>query len=132
MEDFLPETVRLIDMESSVAQIELVVEQLGEKRFSIPTTNILIQNQAEDMEYGFANDAIVVTVVGLTEDLQLLDETQLMLTVNADGLEPGDQVVTVEVTLPETYELKDAIQTTLEVRDIHDVQDETESEAEDE
>lgn len=132
VEDFLPETVRLIDMESSVAQIELVVEQLGEKRFSIPTPNILIQNQAEDMEYGFANDAIVVTVVGLTEDLQLLDETQLMLAVNADGLEPGDQVVTVEVTLPETYELKDAIQTTLEVRDIHDVQDETESEAEDE
>lgn len=84
------------------------------------------------MEYGFANDAIVVTVVGLTEDLQLLDETQLMLTVNADGLEPGDQVVTVEVTLPETYELKDTIQTTLEVRDLHDVQDETESEAEDE
>ncbi len=132
VEDFLPETVRLINMESNVAQIELVVEQLGEKRFSVPTRNVLIQNQAENMEYGFVNDAITVMVVGLPEDLALLDESQLALSVNADGLEPGEQAVTVDVSLPETYELRGAIQTTLEVRDIHDVQDESESETESE
>lgn len=130
VEDFLPETVRLMDMESNIAQIELVVEQLGEKRFSVPTRNVLIQNQAEDMEYGFANDVITVTVVGLPEELELLDEAQLMLSVNADGLEPGEQAVTVDVALPEAYELKDAIQTTFEVRDIHEALNESESETE--
>ena len=130
VEDFLPETVRLMDMESNIAQIELVVEQLGEKRFSVPTRNVLIQNQAEDMEYGFANDIITVTVVGLPEELELLDEAQLMLSVNADGLEPGEQAVTVDVALPEAYELKDAIQTTFEVRDIHEALNESESETE--
>lgn len=130
VEDFLPETVRLMDMESNIAQIELVVEQLGEKRFSVPTRNVLIQNQAEDMEYGFANDIITVTVVGLPEELELLDEAQLMLSVNADGLEPGEQAVTVDVALPENYELKDAIQTTFEVRDIHEALNESESETE--
>lgn len=132
VEDFLPETVRLIDMESNIAQIELVIEQLGEKRFSIPTRNVLIQNQTEGLEYGFVNDAITVTVVGLPEDLELLDEAQLMLSVNADGLEPGGQAVTVDVALPEACELKDMIQTTLEVRDVHEAQDEPESETESE
>lgn len=132
VEDFLPETVRLMDMESNIAQIELVVEQLGEKRFSVPTRNVLIQNQAENMEYAFLNDAIMVTVVGLPEDLELLDETRLMLSVNADGLEPGEQAVSVDVALPEIYELKDMIQTTLEVRDVHQAQDEPESETESE
>ena len=38
--------------------------------------------------------------------------------------------MTVDVALPETYELKDGIQTTLRVRDIHDVPDESETETE--
>lgn len=130
VEDFLPETVRLVDLDTSVAQIELVVEQLGEKRFLIPVRNVVIQNQAEHMEYEFTADTIAVTAVGLTEDLEILGEAQLALFVDADGLEPGEQEVTVNVMLPETYELKDTIKTVLKVRDINDVQDESESETE--
>ncbi len=130
VEDFLPETVRLVDLESSVAQIELVVEQLGEKRFLIPSRNVVIQNQAEDTEYEFADESLVVTVEGLTEDLEILEDGQLSLSVDADGLEPGEQEVTVNVVLPEIYELKDRVKTVLKVRDINDVQGESESESE--
>ncbi len=130
VEDFLPETVRLVDLESSVAQIELVVEQLGEKRFLIPSQNVVIQNQAEDTEYEFADESLVVTVEGLTEDLEILEDGQLSLSVDADGLEPGEQEVTVNVALPEIYELKDRVKTVLKVRDINDVQGESESESE--
>ena len=64
------------------------------------------------------------------EDLEILEDGQLSLSVDADGLEPGEQEVTVNVALPEIYELKDRVKTVLKVRDINDVQGESESESE--
>lgn len=125
--EFLPDSVRLLDVESGNADVELVVEALAERQFILPVENIRLQNQAEDYEYDFRGDSVSVTVVGLAEDLDILEERQLELSADLANLEPGEQEITVEVLLPEIYELKAAVKAALEVRDIQE-----ESETQDE
>lgn len=111
---FLPSNVRLVNVESGVADVEMVVERLAEKQITFSAEEIAMHNTQEDLEYRLTQD-VTITVTGLTEDLEILDATALMPYVDVVGLEPGTHTVALHIELPDIYELRTEPQAVLEI-----------------
>ncbi len=113
--DFLPADVSLVGMESSQVDIEMAVEPLAEKTFTVNADDIQILNQTEGLEYSLQDMPIQITVRGLREDLDTLELESLSLSADMAGMGIGTHEISVSMTLGDAYEVMDPVTVTVEI-----------------
>jgi len=71
----------------------------------------------EKYSYAFETETETMEVRGISDDLNEIDVRNLRMSVDAAGLEPGTQEITVNVTLPNGVVLSDDLKATLIISD---------------
>lgn len=104
---YLPEGVRMVsDTGDTVIHIQLDVEKLSSKVYTIDAGDIELVGSRGEYEYTFVPDELNVTVEGLNEDLNSLSARDIKASVDVSRMEPGDhQAAIVFEKLEHGYEI---------------------------
>lgn len=103
--DYLPENVTVADGENSIAQVTLRVEALETRNVQVNLDQVEITGQREDYTYTFDQDAMTLQIQGLSEDLDVLVEDNIRVSLDVSDLEPGDYRADFVIDLDEGFEL---------------------------
>jgi len=101
----LPKDVQFADAASVVAQVTLHVEKLEERDVDCSLEQLELSGEKEGYTYTFGTDYVTLTVRGLTEDLEMFDDSEVKLTADVSDLEEGFQPISFEVELNDGFEM---------------------------
>ena len=89
VEDYLPDKQNMSIPWNSQVSITLLVRQLSQKAIEVPTNRIIREGESDLNYYEYNQDSIEVIVEGLSEDLDLLDVSDLVLEMDVSGMGLG-------------------------------------------
>ncbi len=97
----LPEGIELVDSPETVITVVLEIEKLATKTLEVGYSAMTIKNLNENLVINNADDTVLaVTVEGLDSDLEVLEASELEVTLDLNGMTAGTQSVTALVTAP--------------------------------
>jgi YbbR domain-containing protein len=107
----LPTGVDALDVD--LVRVEVVIGPLsGSRSFEV---GVSLAGADPGLRYALGADRAVVTVGGTLADLDALDPTRIVATVDVDGIGPGTVRLPLSVTLPEGVRLVTVAPTEVEV-----------------
>ncbi|MBO5657665.1 MAG: hypothetical protein J6R94_05730, partial [Agathobacter sp.] len=119
--EYLGNGVELMDMSQSSITVDVSIEQIKSKSYSVATESILIMGLAEGMELVFAKETEVLTFLAIQSDLNDLTPSDFVLRINVSDLEEGVHMVPLQIDVDEnTYSY---VETMLEIEIIPIPQD---------
>ena len=92
--------------------------------------NIKIFNLSDDCSIEYQGDKIPVTLKGYTSDLESLSAEDVMLSVDASGVQPGTNTLPLTLTLGSGYTLVEDSVVTINVVDQSEKQQDTNTDSE--
>lgn len=98
---YLPEGITLANDEEKKIVVTVKIEQIVNKTYAVPTSNLTILNIPEKYKVDFKNDTVNVSIRGLTSDLGKLSADMIHGTVDAAGITDGDRALLVTLELDE-------------------------------
>lgn len=114
---YLPENITLYG-DSNAVKVTFVIEQLEERSYRIPVSQIELTGEEEDKKYTFLGDTVVVTLMGLEEDLDSLKSEEIELSIDVEGLHLGMNAgISVNVQVRSGFLVKKAPNISVMVRE---------------
>ena len=104
--DYLPPSTSIVGRESYVVPVTLRVEPLASKEFTLSLDDVQITGMDSDYDYSFSEDDVTVTVIGLQEDLDTLEDTSLQPSMDVTDLDPGVYSAELTFQLDEGFDLE--------------------------
>ena len=101
---YLPEGVKVVNGESSQAEITIKISGDTTQSFGVPTANITVRNLAEGLEAEFDDKKVTIQIKGSKEDLGALDADMITGYIDASGLGAGQHTLQLNLELPESYQ----------------------------
>lgn len=101
----LPVGVTMADDAPKTAIVTLNVEKLEEREFEWDLDGLILEGEKENYSYDVGNDYLTVTIRGLAEELDQLEETEVRLMADVSELEEGIQPLTLRAELPDGFKL---------------------------
>ncbi|MCR5453238.1 MAG: hypothetical protein K6F00_11495, partial [Lachnospiraceae bacterium] len=95
--EYLPKGISLASGQDSHVNIIIKLKDVSEKSFDVSTSNFTIRNVGEGKSASFIQDTLQVKVTGYEDDLEKLKAEDITGSVDASGLELGEQTVRVEI-----------------------------------
>lgn len=95
--DLLPENVNLAD-ENDLVKITLSIEKLQTKTYKLPTSDIVVKNQQEDLyTYTFLNKTVLVSLEGFAEDLDSISVDDIIATIDVGDCQEGSYDLPLDI-----------------------------------
>lgn len=100
LSQYLPSGVILVDRDATTAVVEIMMEQIGTKNFSIPVRSVQVIGLAEDMQMLFGPEqSLSIVFKGRGEDLSKLTEGGFVASIDlTECVEPGEYTVPVLIS----------------------------------
>lgn len=97
---YLPSGVILVDKDATTAVVEIMMEQIGTRNFSIPVRSVQVIGLAEDMQLLFGPEqSLAIVFNGRSDDLSKLTEGGFVASIDlTECSEPGEYEVPVIVS----------------------------------
>lgn len=97
LSQYLPDGVILVDKDATTAVVEVLMEQIGTKNFSIPVRSVQVVGLAENMQMLFGPEqSVSIVFKGRSEDLSKLTEGGFVASIDlTECTEPGEYSVPV-------------------------------------
>lgn len=128
LNDYLPPSTTLYEDTQNPVTVTLRVEPLTSRVYTLKLSEMASTGLNPDYEYSFSRDSVDVTVRGLKEDLDTLDQKDLNAVLDMTGMEPGTQPGEITFEVGEGFEVVNY--SDFEVTVVSDDEDETDSTAE--
>lgn len=107
--DYLPEGISLAADTSESVAVSVKILPYNSKSIEIETKGIIKNNIPEDYTAVFDDSLLDIRVMGDDAGLKALKAEDITASVDLTGVEPGEAVVPVEVTLPDGYSLVEEV-----------------------
>lgn len=91
---YVPSNVRIL-ADDVLSEVKVEVEPIVTKEFTIPTTNISIENEDDALNYTFLRDSIVVKYAGLSADIAKLSNNSITGKIDVSGLGIGNRTMPI-------------------------------------
>ena len=100
LSQYLPSGVILVDQNATTAVVEILMEQIGTKNFSIPVRSVQVIGLAENMQMMFGPEqSVSIIFKGRTEDLSKLTEGGFVASIDlTECIDPGEYSAPVVIT----------------------------------
>ncbi len=95
--NYLPVGVSLADGEPGEAEVTVQIEGQDTEVFEVPVDNITVEGLAEDLELSFDSDTVTVKLMGFPEQLEEIDASGLMGTLDASAFSAGNYSAVVQI-----------------------------------
>ena len=99
--EYLPDGVELVDKADATVTVTVRIEAYQSKSYTISTNDITVNGLGSDYELDFKADSATVTVSGLQNNLNRLNASDLVASIDVTGLEKGLHQVNLEIKLDE-------------------------------
>lgn len=101
----LPDGVSLVNS-NSIVNVTVKIEKKKQNNFRLQLPDdVVIEGQDDDYEYTFSDTVVFITASGISSDLDNMDSTNIVATLDVTGYEEGTYDIELSVTLPEDIEL---------------------------
>ena len=127
---YLPDGVTLVDSSQAKVKVTIAIEQTETKNFNVPVKNKKIYNLSDDCSKEYQGVKIPVTLKGYTSDLESLSAEDVMLSVDASGVQPGTNTLPLTLNLGSGYTLVEDSVVTINVVDQSEKQQDTNTDSE--
>ena len=96
---YLPEGVILVDQNATNVAVEIMVEKIGTKSFSIPVRSVRVDGLDEKFQLAFGPEqSVTIAFNGRSEHLDALTDDGFVASIDLSGyVEPGEYMVPVNV-----------------------------------
>lgn len=103
--DYLPEGLSLGEGETGTVTVTYYIEELETRTFEISSSDVALKGSVSDFTYDISGgDDIAVTITGLGDDIRLVSESDIYVTVDVSGItEPGTYEITPGVSVSDEY-----------------------------
>lgn len=105
LNDYLPPSTTLHDDTPNPVTVTLKVEPLTVRVYTLKLADLARDGTEPDYDYTFSRDSVDVTVRGLKEDLETLDQKDLNAVLDLTGMEPGVQPGVIAFDVEEGFEV---------------------------
>lgn len=105
LNDYLPPSTTLYEETQNPVTVTLRVEPLTTRVYTLKLSELASTGTNTDYEYLFSEDSVDVTVRGLKEDLDTLDQKDLNAALDMTGMEPGTQPGEITFEVGEGFEV---------------------------
>ena len=123
----LPEGVSLVNS-NSIVNVTVKIEKKKQNNFRLQLPDdVSIEGQDENYEYTFSDTVVIITASGISSDLDNMDSTNIVATLDVSGYEEGTYEIDLSVTLPDGISLVEIPTVTVT---ISEAESETETETE--
>ena len=114
LKDYLPEGVNLQKGEETKMTVTLKIEKLEQRSFTLNSQSIALTGMRDWLDYKISADSpVTVTVEGLKEDLDQLEEADLNAQLNVAGLGTGTYQLSVTTSVDSTFQVKEVSRATV-------------------
>lgn len=124
--DILPDNLRLTSGSSEDVWVQVSILPLGSGSYSLPTSQIKVNNKQEDLQAAFEIDRIELRIQAEDGNMDDFDEADIRASIDLKDKEEGTYEVPVEIELPKGYELLDDVTTEVRISKISSVETEEE------
>ncbi len=100
--EYIPEGVQLLNSEDSTIEITATIGKIKSKVFSVETQNIIVTGLSTHWDLEFAHSSVAVTISGLEEDVNALNNVVLDGSIDVSSLPVGMHMVDLVLDLDET------------------------------
>ena len=97
---YLPEGVILVDQNATSVAVEIMIEQIGTKNFSIPVRSIRVDGLKETFQLAFGPEqSVAIVFTGRSEHLSTLTDDGFVASIDlTEYVEPGEYLVPVVIS----------------------------------
>lgn len=95
---YIPSTVKVLS--ETTANVKAVIEPVVTKDFTIPSSQITIENKNVNFNYAFLKTNYNITVTGVSSEIEKVLASNLTATVDVAGLTAGSHVVKLNIQNP--------------------------------
>ncbi len=97
----LPDGVSLVNS-NSIVNVTVKIEKKKQNNFRLQLPDdVSIEGQNEEYEYTFSDTVVIITASGISSDLDNMDSTNIVATLDVSGYEEGTYELELDVTLPD-------------------------------
>lgn len=118
----LPDGLKLPSGSSEDVWVRVNILPEGSHAYAFSTQNIKVENQPENMQVTFGTDKIEIRIKGEELPDNLADLKDLQVSVDLTGKEAGNYELPVKISLPEEYELVEAVTAEVQISEISTVE----------
>lgn len=93
---YVPSNVRIL-ADDVVSEVKVEVEPLITKEFTVPTANIIIENENDLYNYGFTRENFTVKYTGLSSDIEKISTSDITAKIDVLGFGIGTRTLRVDV-----------------------------------
>ena len=101
---FLPDNISLVADQPSVVTVTMHVERLETRQYEFRLDRVEFLGRNPDYEYTFAEQALILQIRGLSEDLDTIDAGSIRITADLTGLEPGEHQIVLNAELKDGFD----------------------------
>lgn len=94
---YLPAGISLVDADTAEIAVDVKIEALSNKTFSVPVENLTVEKLPDDMEFKFQTNAVQVVLTGLSHYLNAVSADDIHGTVDASAVTEGVNVLEIDI-----------------------------------
>lgn len=105
LREILPDNITMANDSATTALVTLKVEALTVKEVEYDLIDVMFEGGQESYSYYFEQDKVTLQVRGLSEDLERIQNGDIILGLDVEGMEPGVYPARFNASLRDGFEL---------------------------
>lgn len=107
LQDIMPENMRPAKNTAEIVTVYLTILSDATMEKTIDVDEIEVKNLAENLTLSYDQTELIIRVHGITGVLEKLKDSDIRASIDAEGMGAGDELLPVEITLPDGVELEE-------------------------
>lgn len=115
--DVMPENLKVSSSMNRTVTVYFTILPLDSREYQVDVDDIITSNLDSSLTVSYDQTAVAVKVQGVTQNLDALDESGIILIADFSGMTVGDYTITPNVGLPEGYQLVDTVSVNVHIKE---------------
>ncbi len=107
LQDIMPENMRPAKNTAEIVTVYLTILSDATMEKTIDVDEIEVKNLAENLTLSYDQTELIIRVHGIPGVLEKLKDSDIRASIDAEGMGAGDELLPVEITLPDGVELEE-------------------------
>ncbi len=107
--DVMPENLKVASSMNETVTVYFTIMPVDSREYQVDVDEIVTKNLDSSLTVSYDQTAVAVKVQGVTQNLDSLDESGIILIADFTDMTVGDYTITPSVSLPDGYQLVDSV-----------------------
>ena len=115
--EIMPENMRLAKNTAETATVYLTILSDATMEMTVDVDEIQVENLPEDLTVSYDQTEIVIRISGVQSRLENLKDSDIQVSIDADGMHSGDLTLPLKVSLPDGITLEEDVSISVHLKE---------------